>query len=75
MKKIIKKFTQFVFDKKLKEIHKLKDLEKGKTCYLIGDGVSLKSYDLKFFKKYDSISLSYLPVSYTHLTLPTKKRV
>ena len=61
MKKIIKKFTQFLFDKKLKEIHKLKDLEKGKTCYLIGDGVSLKSYDLKFFKKYDSISLSYLP--------------
>ena len=27
MKKILKKFTQFIFNKKLKEIHKLKDLE------------------------------------------------
>jgi hypothetical protein len=61
MKKILKKFTQFIFNKKLKEIHKLKDLEKGKTCYIIGDGFSLRSYDLKIFKKYDSISLSYLP--------------
>lgn len=61
MKKIIKKFSQFLFNRRLKEIHKLKDLEKGKTCYVIGDGVSLKYYDLKFFNKHDSISLSYLP--------------
>ena len=61
MKKNIKNLVQFIFNKKLQNIHKLKNLEKGKTCYLIGDGMSLKSYDLKFFKKYDSISLSYLP--------------
>ncbi len=61
MKKILIKFIQFLFNKKLKKICKLKDLEKGKTCYIIGDGFSLRSYDLKFFKKYDSISLSYLP--------------
>tara|TARA_A100001015_G_scaffold312073_1_gene416539 strand:- start:180 stop:1028 length:849 start_codon:yes stop_codon:yes gene_type:complete len=61
MKKTLKKLVKFLFNKKLKKIHKLKDLEKGKTCYIIGDGFSLRSYDLKFFKKYDSISLSFLP--------------
>ena len=61
MKNLLKKLAGFVFLNHLKKINKLKNVEKGKTCYLIGDGVSIKSYDLKQFNKYDSISLSYLP--------------
>jgi hypothetical protein len=61
MKSILKKIVGRIFASRLKKINQLKNIEKGKTCYIFGDGVSLKWYDLKKFNNFDSISLSYLP--------------
>ena len=61
MKSILKKIVRRIFASSLKKINQLKNIEKDKTCYIFGDGASLKWYDLKKFKKFDSIALSYLP--------------
>lgn len=48
------------FSRTLKKNTKFKDLHKGKSCYVIGNGASLKYYDLKSFDDKASIGCNVL---------------
>lgn len=52
-----------LFSKTLKKNRKFKDLHKGKSCYIFGNGASLKYYDLKLFNDKASIGCGVL---FTH---------
>lgn len=45
----------------LNKINELKDIHKGESCYIIGDGISLKWFDLEKFNDKVSISTGLLP--------------
>lgn len=45
----------------LSKIHKLKDAHVGQSCYLFGDGVSIKWFDLGAFSNKTSIPCGFLP--------------
>lgn len=45
----------------LSKIHRYKDAHKGESCYLIGDGVSVKWFDMAAFGERVSIPCGYLP--------------
>lgn len=45
----------------LSKIRRFKDIHRGDSCYLIGDGISVKWFDLKEFSDKISISLSLIP--------------
>lgn len=45
----------------LSKFHQYKDAHKGETCYLIGDGVSLKWFDLALFNDRIAIPCGFLP--------------
>ncbi|MCB1323578.1 MAG: hypothetical protein KDK35_00015 [Leptospiraceae bacterium] len=47
--------------RRLPEIEKFRNIHKGEECYLFGDGISLKYFDLKNFKDRISIPVAYLP--------------
>ena len=38
----------------------LKDIHKGETCYIFGNGGSIKYYDLSLFNNHIGIGLNYL---------------
>ena len=48
------------FSKTLKKNKKFKDLHKGESCYIFGNGSSLKHYDLKLFNDKASIGCGAL---------------
>jgi len=52
-----------LFSKTLKKNTKFKDVHKGKSCYIFGNGSSLKYYDLKLFNDKASIGCGVL---FTH---------
>jgi len=45
----------------LTKIKKFKNIHKGECCYLIGDGVSIKWFDLNKFSDHISFSMSLIP--------------
>lgn len=45
----------------LKKIQRYKDLHRGEGCYIVGDGVSIKWFDLTEFTDKISISVSLIP--------------
>ena len=49
-----------LFSKTLKKNKKFKDLHKGESCYIVGNGSSLKYYDLKLLNKKASIGCGAL---------------
>lgn len=74
-KKLIIKF----FDPILKRIYLLKNLHAGESCYIFGDGVSIKWFDLNFFSDKPSFALNkilfhneakYLNIKYNLLLEP-----
>lgn len=61
-KSFIKKNLLFKISKPiLSKIKNLKNKHQSESCYLIGDGISLKYFDLKSFSNKVSFSLSTLP--------------
>ncbi len=75
MQKIIFKVAQPI----LKPVLKLKNIHLGESCYIIGDGISLKWFDLSIFSDKPVISLSkiayhkqsnYLNLKYTTFIEP-----
>ncbi len=61
MKTIIKKLLVPVAKPLISKIHTLKDLYKGQDCYLIGDGVSIKWFDMSVFSDKKAIVCNYFP--------------
>jgi hypothetical protein len=45
----------------LERVCKLKDIHKGESCYIFGDGVSIKRMDLKLFSDKTSIAVNFFP--------------
>jgi len=45
----------------LSKIHRYKDAHKGESCYLIGDGVSIKWFDLATFSDKTAIPCGFIP--------------
>lgn len=48
-------------ESKLQEVKKFRNIHRGESCYLIGDGVSLKYFDLLNFADKISIPCGFLP--------------
>lgn len=65
MKKIIKKFAKdvipFIARPVLSRIHQFKDIHKGESCYLFGNGISLKYFDFTKFNDKTTIGCTFLP--------------
>ena len=74
-----KNLVALVAKPELSRIHRLKDVYKGQSCYLLGDGVSMKWFDLQNFADKPAIPLALIPfhnqfkslhVEYTVITAP-----
>ena len=64
LNKINSIFFNLIFEYKnnkyLREFENFKNIHLGESCYIFGDGPSIKSYDLKNFSKKKSIIVGYL---------------
>jgi hypothetical protein len=58
---MIKDLAALLFRKELARMHQLYNKHSGESCYLFGDGVSLKYFDLRVFSDKKSIIGGYLP--------------
>ena len=61
MKKLLKKLLVPIAMPLLSKIHRYRDIHKGESCYLFGDGVSIKWFNLKKFNNLMSIPAGLLP--------------
>jgi len=65
MKNLIKKSLDCFWSLHRKYIKinlNLKDIHKGETCYIFGNGGSIKYYDLSIFNDHISIGLTHIPI-------------
>ena len=60
-KTFLKKVIYNIASPILSKIKILKNKHKGETCYLFGDGASIKYFDLSSFSDKISFSLCYIP--------------
>lgn len=61
MKNFLKDCVGLLANPVIKRIHSFKDRHKGESCYLFGDGVSLKWFDLGVFNDKQVIPCNFLP--------------
>lgn len=61
MKDLVKKLLVPAVKPIISKIHALKDLYKGQDCYLIGDGVSIKWFDMSVFSDKKAIVCNFFP--------------
>jgi len=61
MKFVLKNLLVPIAKPLLSKIHQYKDAHKGESCYLIGDGVSVKWFDLSTFSDKIAIPCGFLP--------------
>jgi len=61
MKNKLKNFSSIILRPSLNKIHRFKDAHKGESCYIFGDGVSIKWFDLANFSDKISIPVSFIP--------------
>ncbi len=58
---ILKNFLAKIAQPELSKIHKLKGIHQGLDCYILGDGISIKWFDLNNFSNKISIALGLMP--------------
>jgi hypothetical protein len=61
MKKSLKNLLPYLAKPVLSKIHRYKDIHRGESCYLIGDGVSVKWFDLGAFVDKTAIPCAFIP--------------
>ena len=61
MNNILRNLLPIIARPLLSKFHQYKDAHKGETCYLIGDGASLKWFDLALFNDRIAIPCGFLP--------------
>lgn len=61
MKDLLKQLLVPIAKPVLSKVHKYKDAHKGESCYLIGDGASIKWFDLSKFSDKTSIPCAFIP--------------
>lgn len=59
--KALKDFLLHLAQPELAKIHKYRNRHKGESCYIFGDGISIKWFELKEFSNRISISASLIP--------------
>lgn len=57
----LKKIVPYLAKPVLSKIHRFKDAYKGQSCYIFGDGISIKWFDLKNFSDKPAIPLCFIP--------------
>lgn len=62
MKNLLFKMAKPFFSGPLSRIQKFKDVYAGESCYLFGDGVSIKWFDLNAFSDKKSIPCGFIPL-------------
>ena len=76
---LLKKLAYKISEPILGKINPLRDCHSGETFYILGDGISLKWFDLNNLTRFKSISLAYIPyhldvksinLKYSFLTQP-----
>ena len=58
---IFKKLLPLIANPILSKFHRYRNTHKGETCYLIGDGISIKWFDLSSFKDAIAIPCGFIP--------------
>jgi len=61
MKTLLRRAVPFLARPLLSRIHRYRDAHRGESCYLIGDGVSVKWFDLGAFAGKTAIPCAFLP--------------
>ena len=61
MRRILKELLVPIAKPLLSKVHKYKDSHKGESCYLMGDGVSLKWFKLAAFSDKTTIPCGFIP--------------
>lgn len=61
MKEALKSLLPYLARSTLAKIHRFKDVHRGESCYLIGDGVSVKWFDLAAFNDKLAIPCGFAP--------------
>jgi hypothetical protein len=61
MKNTLKNLLVPVANPILSKVHRYKNAHKGESCYLIGDGISIKWFDLAAFSNKTAIPCAYIP--------------
>jgi len=61
MKDALKDLLALIAKPMLSKVHRYKDIHKGESCYLIGDGVSVKWFDLGVFSDKITIPCGLIP--------------
>jgi hypothetical protein len=61
MRNILKSVLPSLAKPLLSKIHRYKDAHRGESCYLIGDGVSIKWFDLSAFDNKTAIPCAFIP--------------
>ena len=61
MKNLLKDLLVIIARPLLTKIHRYKDAHKGESCYLIGDGISIKWFDLGAFSNKSAIPCAIIP--------------
>jgi hypothetical protein len=72
MKNTIKKAASVILRPSLNKIHKFKDAHKRESCYIIGDGISIKWFDLSIFSDKISMPIALIPFHNDFHKLNTK---
>ncbi len=72
IKNSLKKVAFKLFENEINKIHLLKDIHLGQSCYIFGDGISIKYFDLNLFRDKISIPVSYIPYHKDFKLLNTK---
>ncbi|OHB70613.1 MAG: hypothetical protein A2W23_03255 [Planctomycetes bacterium RBG_16_43_13] len=71
MKNALKKYVPYIARPILSKIHRFKDAHRGEHCYLFGDGISIKWFDLTKFTDKIAMPCAQLPFhkqfSYLHV--------
>lgn len=62
MKNLSKDLLAYLAKPILSKIHRYKDAHRGESCYLIGDGVSVKWFDLAAFNDKTAIPCAHIPL-------------
>jgi len=57
----LKDFVYAASSRTLGKVKKFRNIHKGESCYILADGVSLKSMDLRRFSDKQAIACTYLP--------------
>ncbi len=61
MKNLLKSFLPSLTKPILSKIHRYKDIHRGESCYLMGDGVSVKWFELTAFDDKVAIPCGFIP--------------